>query len=323
MIYYISNYFLYLIILTLNLVNDIINYDRGDKMYEQDYLDSILIEKKLSVNTHESYSNDINKYINFLKKNNINNINKITSKHIEEFLMSLKKDNISDRSIAHNLTCIKEYHKFLLRNNFIKKDVSENVNGPKIGKYLPNVLTVDEVDKLLDIPLENDFDYRNKAMLEIIYASGLRVSELINLDLNSINFDQALLRCIGKGNKERIIPLGDVALKYLNLYIEYHRNNMLKGYFCDKLFLNNHGKQMTRQGFFKIIKKLAYEKGINKNISPHTLRHSFATHMLHYGADLRSIQEFLGHSDISTTEIYTHISLKQVKDDYNNAHPRS
>lgn len=292
-------------------------------MYEQDFLDSLLIEKKLSANTHESYSNDINKYINFLNKKNIKNINSITPKDIEEFLMHLKKNNLSDRTIAHNLTCIKEYHKFLLKNNFIKKDVSENISGPKLSKYLPNVLSVDEVDKLLNINLESDFDYRNKAMLEILYATGLRVSELINLDMNSVNFEYASVRCIGKGSKERIIPLGDVSLECLKLYIDYHRGNMLKGYTCDKLFLNNHGKQMTRQGFFKIIKKLAKDNGIKKDISPHTLRHSFATHMLYYGADLRSIQEFLGHSDISTTEIYTHISLNKIREDYKDAHPRS
>ena len=292
-------------------------------MYEQDFLDSLLIEKKLSINTHESYSNDINKYIVFLKQKKINNVNKIRAKDIEDFLIYLKNNNLSDRTIAHNLTCIKEYHKFLLKNNFINNDPSENVTGPKLSKYLPNVLSVDDVDKLLDINLENDFDYRNKAMLELLYATGLRVSELINLDMNSISFEHATLRCIGKGSKERIIPLGDIALKYLKLYLDYHRSNMLKGHMCDKLFLNNHGRQMTRQSFFKIIKKLAKDKGIKKDISPHTLRHSFATHMLYYGADLRSIQEFLGHSDISTTEIYTHISLNQVRDDYNKSHPRS
>ncbi len=292
-------------------------------MYEDDFLDSLLIEKKLSQNTYNSYSNDINKYIKYLNKKGIKKIDNINTKDIESYLKYLKDNNLSDRSIIHNLTCIKEYHKFLLKNNFIKQDVSENISGPKLGKYLPNVLSVEEVDKLLDIDLNTDFDYRNKAMLEVLYATGLRVSELINLDLNSIDFTYAQVRTIGKGNKERIIPLGDTAIKYLKLYLDYHRQNLLKGYFCDKLFLNNHGKQITRQGFFKLIKTLAKEKNIKKNISPHTLRHSFATHMLMYGADLRSIQEFLGHSDISTTEIYTHISLNQVKNDYKNYHPRS
>ncbi len=292
-------------------------------MYEQDFLDSLLIEKKLSINTYDSYTNDINKYINYLKNKHIKSANKITSKDIEQYLKYLNFNNLSDRTIVHNLTVIKEYHKFLIKNNFVKCDVSENILGPKLSKYLPNILTVNDVDKLLDINLESDFDYRNKAMLELLYATGLRVSELINLNMNSINFEYETVRCIGKGNKERIIPIGDVAIKYLKIYLNDHRNNMLKGYNCDKLFLNNHGKQMTRQGFFKIIKKIAYDKNIKKDISPHTLRHSFATHMLYYGADLRSIQEFLGHSDISTTEIYTHISLNQVRDDYNKFHPRS
>ena len=156
-----------------------------------------------------------------------------------------------------------------------------------------------------------------------MYASGLRVSELVNLNINDVNFINQTVRTIGKGNKERIIPLGDVATHFVELYLNEYRNGMLKGYICDKLFLNNHGRTMTRQGFFKILKKLAKQKNINTNFSPHTLRHSFATHLLEYGADLRSIQELLGHQDISTTQIYTHITNNKIRDEYNNYHPRS
>lgn len=292
-------------------------------MYLDDFLDSLIIEKKLSDNTKKSYENDLNKYISFLNKKNINNIKDITIKDIEKYIEYLNKEKMTAKTIAHNITCIKEYHKYLVKSGLIKTNVSENISSPKVRKTLPNVLSIEEVDKLLNINLITPYDYRNKAMIELLYASGLRVSELINLEINDININNATVRTIGKGGKERIIPLGDVALHYLKLYLDDYRKGMLKGYTCDKIFLNNHGKAMTRQGFFKIIKKLAKEKDIKTTFSPHTLRHSFATHLLEYGADLRSIQELLGHSDISTTQIYTHISNNKVRDDYNNYHPRS
>ncbi len=292
-------------------------------MYLDNFLDSIIIEKKLSKNTYNSYKNDLNKYITFLNKNNIHNIHNIKQGNIEEFIKYLKKNGLSNKSIAHNVTCIKEYHKYLIKAGLIKINVSENISGPKLNKTLPHTLSIEEVDKLLDIPLITPFDYRNKAMLELMYASGLRVSELVNLDINDINFINQTVRTIGKGNKERIIPLGDVATYYVKLYLEEYRPSMLKGYVCDKLFLNNHGKSMTRQGFFKILKQIAKERGIKTDFSPHTLRHSFATHLLEYGADLRSIQELLGHQDISTTQIYTHITNTKIRDEYNNCHPRS
>ncbi len=192
---------------------------------------------------------------------------------------------------------------------------------PKLNKSLPKILTEDEVLKLLDIPLSDNFSYRNKAMLELMYATGLRVSELVNLKLQDIDLNEDIVRTFGKGSKERIIPIGEYAKEYLEKYIYEHRGLMLKKNNSEYLFLNNHGNKMTRQGFFKIIKKLANEKGIKKDISPHTLRHSFASHLLKYGADLRTIQELLGHSDISTTQIYTHITNEELKKNYENFHP--
>lgn len=292
-------------------------------MYLDDFLDSLIIEKKLSDNTKKSYENDLKKYIEFLKKRNINKISDINENDIEKYIEYLNKEKMSSKTIAHNITCIKEYHKYLIKAGLIKKDVSENILSPKQKKTLPKVLSEEEVNKLLDINLVTPFDYRNKAMLELMYASGLRVSELINLEINDINISNGTVRCIGKGNKERIIPLGDIALKYIEIYINEYRNSMLKGYYCDKLFLNNHGKAMTRQGFFILIKKLAKEKDIRTDFSPHTLRHSFATHLLEYGADLRSIQELLGHQDISTTQVYTHISNNKIRNEYDEYHPRS
>ena len=292
-------------------------------MYLDDFLDSLIVERKLSKNTYKSYKNDLEKYINYLKSKKVDNINDITQKNIEDFIKYLNKENLNSRTISHNITCIKEYHKYLIKAGLIKTNVSENISSPKLRKTLPKVLSVEEVDKLLNINLITPFDYRNKAMIELMYASGLRVSELVNLEVNDVNFTNQTVRTIGKGNKERIIPLGDIATHYVELYLNDYRKGMLKGYICDKLFLNNHGKAMTRQGFFKILKKLAKEKDIKTEFSPHTLRHSFATHLLEYGADLRSIQELLGHQDISTTQIYTHITNNKIRDEYDNYHPRS
>lgn len=292
-------------------------------MYLDDFLDSLIIERKLSENTRKSYENDLSKYINYLKNQGINKVDSIKQNDIEKYIEYLNKEKLSSKTIAHNITCIREYHKYLLKTGILKKDSSENIMGPKLRKTLPKVLSIEEINNLLNIQLITPFDYRNKAMLELMYATGLRVSELVNLEINDISIENATVRCIGKGNKERIIPIGEVALSYLETYLKEYRKSLLKGYVCDKLFLNNHGKVMTRQGFFKIIKKLAKDKNINTNFSPHTLRHSFATHLLEYGADLRSIQELLGHQDISTTQVYTHISNNKIRDDYNNYHPRS
>ena len=292
-------------------------------MYVDDFINYLIIEKKLSENTKKSYYNDIKKYINYLKNKKINDVSDITRKDIISYIEFLNKSNCSPKTISHNITCIKEFHKYLIKNNILKSDVSENIESPKLRKTLPKVLSVEEVDKLLNFELVTPFDYRNKAMIELMYSSGLRVSELINLNVNDININMATLRCYGKGSKERILPIGDVALKYVETYIKEYRESLKKGYLCDKLFLNNHGKAMTRQGFFKILKKIAKEQEIKTDFSPHTIRHSFATHLLEYGADLRSIQELLGHEDISTTQIYTHVSKAQIRDEYNMSHPRS
>ena len=203
-----------------------------------------------------------------------------------------------------------------------KDNVSEFIERPKLRKSLPKTLSIEDIDKLLDIKLDTEFDYRNKAMLELMYGTGLRVSEIVNLTVNDIDMTNCLIRVMGKGNKEREIPLGEYSIYYIQKYLEV-RPSMLKKTSSDKLFLNNHGKGMTRQGFFKNLKQILKEKGLNPEVSPHTLRHSFATHLVNRGADLRSIQEMLGHSDISTTKIYTRVSDDKVKQDYFEYHPRS
>ena len=286
-----------------------------------DFINYCLFEKGLTDKTKESYQNDLEVYKNFLETKHITDITNITSEHIKDFLKD-RNDTEKTTTIAHNLTVIKNFHSYLFRQKLVKEDVSEFIERPKLRKSLPKTLSIEDVNKLLDIPLNTLFDYRNKAMLELMYGTGLRVSEIVNLNTTDIDLTNCLIRIMGKGNKEREVPLGEYSIYYLNLYLD-KRREMLKNTSCDKLFLNNHGKGMTRQGFFKNLKQILKEKGLNPEISPHTLRHSFATHLINHGADLRSIQEMLGHSDISTTKIYTRVSDDKVKEDYNKFHPRS
>ena len=287
-----------------------------DKYIEQ-FESYLLFEKKYSENTVKSYIRDLTETSKFLNNKNIKKINK---KDIEKFLESLNS-RLDSRSISRYISTLKSFFKFLKINKIIDKNPMETINNPKIRKALPKVLSEEEINLLLDIKLKNHFDYRNKAMIELMYSSGLRVSELINLKLNDIDLDNECVRIFGKGSKERIIPLNEYSVYALKKYILNHRGEMLKHGENDYLFLNNHGKNMTRQGFFKIIKKVAQEENIKTDFSPHTLRHSFATHLLKHGADLRSIQELLGHSDISSTQIYTHITNEKLQKDYINYHP--
>ena len=286
----------------------------------EDFINYCVFEKGLSDKTKESYENDLKVYSEFLKENNIENIEKIKSEHIKDFLKA--RENEETTTIAHNLTVIKNFHTYLLKENITKNNVSEFIERPKLKKALPKTLSIEDVDKLLNIELKTPFDYRNKAMLELMYGCGLRVSELISIELNDIDMVNCLIRVYGKGSKEREIPLGEYAIHYLQEYIS-RRDLLLKKKPCTKLFLNNHGQGMTRQGFFKNLKEILKEKGLNPEVSPHTLRHSFATHLINQGADLRSIQEMLGHSDISTTKIYTKVTDEKVLNDYNEYHLRS
>lgn len=287
-----------------------------------EYLDSLIAEVHLSKNTQLAYSNDLDKYKEYLEKNDIFKIEEIKKEDIFSFLEYLKKKNLKPQSIAHYLTSIKNYHKFLLQNEYLDKDIAESIERPKLVKKLPNTLTVEEVDKLLDIRTVTPFDYRNKCMLELLYGTGLRISELLSLTINDIDTINCTIRCIGKGNKERIVPINDYVIKALNSYLEV-RPTLLKNKKTKELFLNSRGEKLSREGFFKELKKILLKKGLNPNVSPHTLRHSFATHLLEYGADLRVIQEMLGHSDVSTTRIYTHITNQKVAQDYKKYHPRN
>lgn len=275
----------------------------------------LTVKQKEEKTTVSSYIEDIYKYLEYMENNKIKTALDIEYQNITNYLKYLDNNNYETSSIIRKIVSIKLFHKYLSEEYKIK-DVSSKIINPRLRRKLPNILTIEEVDNLLDIKLNTTFDYRNKAMLELMYSSGLRVSELVDLKLNNIDLDNGYVRCLGKGKKERIIPIGEIAIEYLKIYINEYRNSMKKGYYTENVFLNNHGKNITRQGFFLIIKNIAKEKNIDKNITPHMLRHSFATHLLNNGANLRTIQEMLGHSSITTTQIYTNVSKDIIKENY-------
>lgn len=290
-----------------------------DKEYEE-YINFIKYEKRLSDNTIISYQNDLKKYINYLKKAHISSFKEVKPKTIE--LMLISEKDLNTASLAHLLLSIKSLHKYLLKLKILDEDISSNIEQPKMAKHLPDVLSYDEVNNLLNIEINNNEDIRNKAMLELLYASGFRISELLNIKLGDIDYTNAVVRTFGKGSKERVVPLPDVTLDYINKYLKV-RKVILGNKESDYLFITRRGSKMDRTTFFKFIKNLLIKKNIHKDISPHTLRHSFATHLLEGGADLRSIQVLLGHENIKTTKIYTHLSKEKLLDDYIDKHPRS
>ena len=283
------------------------------------YIDYLKYEKKLSENTINSYKNDLDCFKDFFKKD----LTKINLDDMHKYLDHLNKENKKATTVAHNITVINSFYSFLINENIIATNPCTNIISPKLAKKLPNYLTEEEVDKLLNIPLKTAYDYRNKAMLELLYATGIRVSELINLKFVNLELQDDFIRVMGKGSKERIIPMSNISKKYLIEYIEIYRKTLLKSKDSEYLFINNQGNVISRVGFFKIIKKLCLENNISKNVSPNILRHSFATHLLAHGADLRVIQELLGHSDISTTQIYAHLINDKLKKDYEEFHPHS
>lgn len=291
-----------------------------DQLIEE-YTNTVLFEKQQSQNTYKAYKNDLKQYAIYLKGKGIRKVDNITEQQITDFMKLLLEKEEKVSTVAHYLTSIKNFHKYLVKSGHLKKDVSLLVERPKMPKRLPSVLTVEEVDKLLDIPLNTVFDYRNKAMLELLYGTGMRVSELVHLTFSELDLENSVVRFVGKGKKERIVPIGEYACEYMMKYLEC-RSMLIKHGNNEYIFLNNHGLPMTRQGFFKNLQGILKSKNIEAHVSPHTLRHSFATHMLEGGANLRAIQELLGHSDLATTRIYTHVADRKVKEDYETYHPR-
>ena len=290
---------------------------KGFKSYLQ-------IERSLSDNSVQAYIRDINKFASYAIPLNLNEL-KITRENISDFLAELKGNNISARSQARIISGIKAYYKYLIMDDYIKFNPTELIESPKIGLKLPDTLSLIEIDKLIAaVDLSNSQGERNRAILETLYSCGLRVSELINLQLSNIHFKEGYLKVIGKGDKERLAPIGGRALHYLKIYINEVRNHQsIKKGHDDFVFLNNRGAKLTRVMIFLIIQKLSEIIGLKKKISPHTFRHSFATHLIEGGADLRAVQEMLGHESITTTEIYTHLDKDYLRSNIIQFHPRS
>ncbi|TAN60555.1 site-specific tyrosine recombinase XerD, partial [bacterium] len=282
------------------------------------------VERSLSNNTIAAYRRDLAKYVSCLEKSGVNSLSQSTRKDISDFMFSLKDGGLNASSIARNLAAIKVFYRFLVRERILKVDPSSLLDSPRLWKRIPDTLSFREVEDLLKGPsLRQTQGIRDRAILEVMYATGMRVSEAVNLKVTDVNLDAGFARCIGKGSKERIVPLGRQAIAALRRYLEEARPKLLKKSQAETiLFLSRLGKRVSRQSFWKIIKAYARKARIKKDIRPHTLRHSFATHLLEGGADLRSVQEMLGHADISTTQIYTHIDKNRLKLIHKTYHPR-
>ncbi|MGI6392559.1 MAG: site-specific tyrosine recombinase XerD [Candidatus Izemoplasmatales bacterium] len=291
----------------------------------KEYVYYLRTEKGLSKNTIISYENDIKDYLGFISNNyGIKRMNQVEKKHLQNYISRLKRQEMVPASITRKLSSIRSFHKYLLLEKEVSENIASKVQKPKTARTLPVVLNLEEINRLLKVSIGEGkpSDLRNVAMIELAYGAGLRVTELIALKLSDLHLNMGFVNITGKGNKERIVPLGEEAVIAIRNYLSQSRpkqNPIDK----ESVFINNRGRQISRVGFFKVIQTLAKKAGIEKPISPHTLRHSFATHMLENGADLKAVQELLGHEDILTTENYTHISKKHLVEAYTSAHPRA
>ncbi len=294
------------------------------KSLVKEFINYLAVERGLADNTLDSYNRDLKQFMAFLENEKVDDVQKATRNVIMSYMLFLQKRGRATATVSRHLAALKSFYHFLLREKYIEKDPTANLESPKLEKKLPRILTVNEVENLLSQPRGIEpTGLRDKAMLELLYATGIRVSELISLDVNHINLEMGYIRCFGKGSKERIVPVGSLARKCVSEYLQKGRAKLIKIRSEKALFVNQHGRRLTRQGFWKIIKKYATKAGIAKDITPHTLRHSFATHLLENGADLRSVQEMLGHADITTTQIYTHLTKGRLREVYAKSHPRA
>ncbi|QAS50708.1 site-specific tyrosine recombinase XerD [Halobacillus litoralis] len=290
----------------------------------EDFFHYLTVERGLSPNTIQSYKRDLTQYLTYMQKEEgMQEWSQISRSHIMKYMHHLNDHGKSSATIARFLSSIRLYHQFLIREKVTGQDPSLHIETPKKERKLPKVLSSEDVDKLLNIHAKDPLSARNKAMFEMLYATGLRVTELVSLKVSDLHLTMGFVRCLGKGSKERIIPLGDMAKEAVENYLETGRDPLVKHKKTEELFVNHHGNALSRQGFWKILKAVARDMGVTKELTPHTLRHSFATHLLENGADLRAVQEMLGHADISTTQIYTHVSKTRLKDVYRSYHPRA
>jgi integrase/recombinase XerD len=292
--------------------------------FVDEYLSILQLERNLSKLTIEAYKNDLNQFFIFLIEKKVTDLNEITGKEIALFFSLLNKLGLSDTSTARYFSSLKGFFKFLMLSNYITENPIEKLNSPRIAKKLPEVLNINEIDKIFSQPSVDDVTgIRDRTILEVFYACGLRVSELINMKISDLYLDDEAIRVFGKGSKERVVPIGSSAIKWIRKYLIESRPMLeKKGKSFTWLFLNRRGTKFSRMGLWKMISQYTKTAGIEKNVHPHTFRHSFATHLLEGGADLRAVQEMLGHADISTTQIYTHIDRDFIKQEHKRFHPR-
>ncbi|NPV28567.1 MAG: site-specific tyrosine recombinase XerD [Firmicutes bacterium] len=289
----------------------------------EEFLNYLRVERGLAHNTVESYHYDLIQFAAYLAREN-STLKDASEGLILNYLSCQKGQGRSARTLSRYLAAIRSFYHYLLQERYISVDPTQNLTSPKLEKRLPRVLSVQEVELLLSQPdVRTVTGLRDRAMLELLYAAGMRVSELTGLNTEHLNLEMGYVRCVGKGGRERIIPIGMVAVRYAREYLLKSRVKLRKNSWEKALFLNRHGKRLTRQGFWKILKGYAQKAGIQREITPHILRHSFATHLLENGADLRIVQEMLGHADVATTQIYTHLSQKRLREVYERAHPRA
>jgi len=293
------------------------------EMLVQKFVNFLEKDKRLSLNTLQSYRRDVEQYLAYLKSINLQNIANSNKTTVIAYLLYLQKMGRATSTISRNLASIRSFYQYLAKNKIIENDPTADLESPKVEKKIPEILSTEEVELLLDQPQCVDLKgYRDKAMLELLYATGIRVTELIQLNVEDVNLEMSYVRC-NKGSRERMIPIGSIALAAVKEYLEKARPLLIQRSDEEALFVNVNGGRLTRQGFWKIIKQYKNQAKISKDITPHTLRHSFAAHLLENGADLRSIQEMLGHSDISSTQIYAQIAKKKLMEVYQKTHPRA
>jgi integrase/recombinase XerD len=295
------------------------------KVYLEQFIAYLTFERNLSQNSIDAYKTDLTRYISFLGGRKITLPQEIKENEISRLLQTLSHLGLSASSISRNLSSIKSFHQFLIGENILSNDPTVNIKGPKLKRHLPSVLSYDEIQTILNqINTKETLGIRDRAMIELLYASGLRISELLQLPVQEIYFNEAIVRVFGKGSKERLVPTSEVALKWIKKYLDIARPYLDRFKRSDGIaFLSIRGTAMSRMGFWKNLKSLVISAGLRKEITPHTFRHSFATHLLEGGADLRAVQEMLGHADISTTQIYTHLDRSYLKQVYQEFHPRA
>jgi len=287
------------------------------------FLNYLSVERNLSKNTIAAYRRDLDFYMDYLQAHQINTLSKTTKNDITSFMLYQKDRGLNSSSISRRLAALKVFYRFLVRERILTQDPTSLLESPKLWKKIPQVLSLNEIESMLScINTREKKGIRDKAILEIMYATGMRVSEIADLKLEAVNLEVGFVRCFGKGSKERIIPLGKKAIEALTKYLKQARGSFLKSKESPYLFLNKSGNKLSRQSLWKIVKKYAQKAGVKTKIKPHILRHSFATHLLERGADLRSVQEMLGHADISTTQVYTHINKDRLKAIHKTYHPR-